>query len=152
MTTALFSVGDSREMAAATTCALWLLGSTEALTALHLVCSVGIASASSTAIVAEAMISGRRTTTAARRYQTPLPTGAGLTAPRRAPSKTNSAGRSSSEVAAAVNVTTAPPMPIDCRKLRGKTMALGSALEYSEASISVERPSFETSFASSVLA
>lgn len=93
---------------------VWPAGTIEASTPLHFVCSVGSAGASSGTVVAVAMILGRRMTLLAKAVSEAVIGG------RRSPageagSSTNSTG-SNSEVAAAVSATTAPPMPIDCRK------------------------------------
>ena len=111
-------------------------GITEASIADQVVVSAGAATASMTAAVVAAIRPGRRITAWASRNQRPS---AARSSPRRAsfaPQSAKSAGEMTSAATAATTATVAPAMPIDLRKLCGKTVRVMSAA----ATVAAEKP------------
>ena len=107
----------------ATTRALCEVGSTFASIPLQITPRLGAATRASSAVVTSATAAGRRIIALALRYQRPLPSGSGRTLPMRAARSVSSAGRISSDAAAATSATTAPPMPIEIRNGCGKSVS-----------------------------
>ena len=105
--------------------ALWPLGITVESTGVQLARSAGAAATSISSAVATAMRPGRAMTPCASRYQPPAPRlRAGTTS--LVPQMANRAGVMISDAAAATSATTAPAIPIDCRKLSGNRTRVSS--------------------------
>ena len=132
--------GKSRAIASETVRALWPAGSTDASMPLQRIPRAGAARARSTTAVSAATTPGRRITARARRYQRPLPSGPGLTFPRRRPISTSSAGKKTTVPAAATSATTSPPRPIETRKRCGNTVRHAIAAAMVTALNSTVRP------------
>ena len=107
--------------------ALWPFGITEESTGVQTARSAGSARASISIPVTAATGSGRRITACASRYHAPC--SAGRSGRRRrtasfAPQIANIVGAITSEARPATSATTAPAIPIDWRKLSGKTVSV----------------------------
>ena len=117
----------SRARVSATVRALWPFGITDESTGVQTARSAGRARSEHQRAGARAATgSGRRMTAWASRYQRPAPPGARAGAGRRAsrPRSRTSRARSRARRAPATSATTAPAIPIDCRKPSGKTVSV----------------------------
>ena len=121
---------NSRVSVSATVRELCPFGITEASTGVQTARSAGRATTSMSAPVTTATRSGRRMTACASRYHAPC--SAGRSGRRRrtasfAPQIANIVGAITSEATPATSATTAPAIPIDCRKPSGNTASVMSA-------------------------